>query len=61
MLNAGDANRDQRFDAIDLDVVIQVGKYRSGQPALWTEGDWNGDGRFDQLDLVFALQQGHFQ
>ena len=56
----GDANKDGRFDSLDLVAVLQAGKYGTGQPATWEEGDWNGDGVFDQLDIVAALQSGAF-
>jgi hypothetical protein len=57
---AGDANRDGRFDQLDVLNVLQAGKYLSGQSADWSEGDWNGDGRFDQHDIVMALKGNDF-
>ena len=48
----GDANMDGRFDRLDIILVLQAGKYLTGQPATFAEGDWNGDGRFDRLDIV---------
>ena len=56
LAHPGDANRDGRFDHLDLVQVLQAGKYLSGLPATWSEGDWNMDGVFDQDDLVAALQ-----
>jgi hypothetical protein len=53
---AGDANADGRFDQLDLQQVIQAGKYLTGQPASHDEGDWNRDGLFDQLDIIAALR-----
>ena len=52
----GDANYDGTFDQLDIQAVLQAGKYRTNEPADWSEGDWNGDERFDQLDLILALQ-----
>ncbi len=57
---AGDANRDGRFDQLDLVLVLQGGKYATGKPAGWSEGDWNGDGIFDSKDIVAALATGRF-
>jgi hypothetical protein len=57
----GDANRDGAFDHEDLVQVLQAGKYRTEDPAVWSEGDWNGDGVFDQLDIITALRIGSFQ
>ena len=54
----GDANRDGQFDRRDVILVLQMGKYLTGQPATFAEGDWNGDGWFDRLDIVTALQTG---
>ena len=53
---AGDANGDGRFDQLDIQAVLQAGKYATGQPATWSEGDWTGDELFDQKDLILALQ-----
>lgn len=60
LLLAGDANRDHRFDHLDIVQVLQAGKYLTGKPATFEEGDWNGDGQFDSADLVLALQAGHY-
>ena len=51
---AGDANEDRKFDPVDLVVILQAGKYLTGQPALWREGDWNLDGQFNPLDIILA-------
>jgi hypothetical protein len=51
----GDANEDGQFNSADIVLVLQAGKYLTGQSANWNEGDWNGDGVFDPLDLVAAL------
>jgi hypothetical protein len=59
-LEPGDANGDYRFDQADLILVVQGGKYRTGEPATWQEGDWNGDGVFDRLDVVAALRTGNY-
>jgi hypothetical protein len=55
---AGDANLDGQFNQLDIVRVLQSGKYRSAEPAVWAEGDWTGDGLFSQLDIVAALQEG---
>jgi hypothetical protein len=56
----GDANDDGRFDQLDIALLLEHGKYLSGQPATWAEGDWNGDGLFDQLDIVTAIRAGTY-
>ena len=56
----GDANEDGRFDQADIVLVLQTGKYTTGQTASWADGDWNGDGLFNQLDIVLVLQTGDF-
>ena len=45
---AGDANRDDQFNRLDIVQVLQAAKYLSGGPATFQEGHWNGDGVFDQ-------------
>jgi hypothetical protein len=55
----GDADRDGDFDRNDVVLVLQGGKYLTGQLATWSEGDWTGDGLFDQSDLVAALRTGY--
>ena len=57
---AGDANEDGRFDPLDVTQFLQAGKYKTGQPASWSDGDWTGDGLFDQRDIVAALQGGRY-
>ena len=59
-ITPGDANRDGKFDQLDVVHVLQVAKYMSGESANWEQGDWNGDAVFDQLDIVFALQAGTY-
>ena len=59
-LAPGDANRDGRWDQLDLVQVLQAAKYLADTPASWEEGDWNADGLFDQLDLVSALETGDY-
>ena len=54
----GDANRDRRFDMLDLVQVQASNKYQVDELAGWSQGDWNNDFRFDQLDLVEALATG---
>ena len=56
----GDANRDGQFDQQDIVQVLQGGKYKTGQPADFSEGDWNQDDVFNQLDIVTALQAGTY-
>jgi hypothetical protein len=57
---AGDANRDWRFDQEDVAQVLLAGKYLTREPATWEEGDWNEDETFDQLDIVAALHRGSY-
>ena len=57
---AGDANRDQQFDQVDIIMALRGGKYLTREPANWSQGDWNGDGVFDNLDIVSALQTGNY-
>jgi hypothetical protein len=57
----GDANRDRRFDAWDLQHVFQAGRYEIGAVADWRQGDWNGDGLFTTTDLIVAFQVGWYQ
>jgi hypothetical protein len=56
----GDANLDGRFDQLDIVLVLQAGRYLTGEPATWDQGDWNGDRVFDQLDIVAVLQAGRY-
>ena len=56
----GDANRDGRFDQLDIIHVLQSAKYLTGESAVWEEGDWNGDSVFDESDIVAALQVGRY-
>ena len=72
ILQAGDADQDLDFDALDFVRVLGAAKYRTGQEAAWGEGDWNGapggspgsppagDGFFDQVDIIAALSTGLF-
>jgi YD repeat-containing protein len=62
-LEAGDANRDARFDSADLVKVFQAGEYEDGvaRNSMWDEGDWNGDLEFDSSDLVAAFQTGNYE
>lgn len=57
---AGDANYDNQFDRDDIVLVLQAGKYQTGQPATFRHGDWNGDGVFDSADLQLALHEGNY-
>jgi hypothetical protein len=56
---AGDANLDGSFNEHDVVLMLQGGRYQTGDTAGWREGDFNGDGVFDQDDLVLALQSGY--
>ena len=56
----GDADLDRRFDARDIEQVLQSAKYLTSEEASWSEGDWDGNGVFNQLDIVLALQTGQF-
>ena len=58
--NPGDANLDGVFNSADLVAVFKIGKYESGESAIWQEGDWNSDQFFDSNDLVLAFQAGHY-
>lgn len=54
-----DANRDWRFDQLQVAQVSRAAKYLTGEPASFEEDDWNGDRVSDQLDIVGALQTGN--
>ena len=54
---AGDVNCDGVFDSSDLVILMQHGKYESGEAADWITGDFTNDGAFDVTDLVFAVEQ----
>ncbi|MCA9200603.1 MAG: hypothetical protein KDA87_23850, partial [Planctomycetales bacterium] len=56
----GDSNLDGRFDSTDLVQVFTVGKFETGQPAIYSEGDWNGDGQFNSNDFVTAFANGGY-
>jgi hypothetical protein len=56
----GDSNADREFNQQDIVLVLQGGKYLTGQPATFSEGDWNNDGVFNQADIVAALQSGNY-
>jgi hypothetical protein len=56
----GDADESRSFNQFDLIVVLQGGKYVTGQHATWREGDFNGDGLFNQGDIIVALQPNHY-
>lgn len=57
---AGDVNFDNQFDKDDIMLVLQAGKYGTGEQAAFRQGDWNGDGVFNSGDLVLALQEGNY-
>lgn len=57
---AGDANRDGRFDRLDVVLALQAAKDQTGQPATWSEGDWDRNGVFDEFDIITALQGGQY-
>ena len=57
----GDSNHDGVFDALDLSMVVQAGKYRMNMPATWEEGDWDGDGFFSTADIILALVEDRFR
>ncbi len=56
----GDSNLDGQFNQLDLVLVLQAGKYLTGQPAGFSDGDWNLDGVFDPQDIVAALQADNY-
>ena len=56
----GDANRDNKFDQNDIIAMLQAARYRTGEPATWSQGDFNGDGFFDQSDVIQALRPAHY-
>ncbi|MCA9138357.1 MAG: VCBS repeat-containing protein, partial [Planctomycetales bacterium] len=72
-LQPGDANRDFRFDAADLVLAAQGGKFGVDVDATWREGDWDGapgeapasppigDRRFNQQDLDEAFATGLYE
>ena len=60
IFSPGDANRDLQFNQLDIILVLQGGKYITGEASTWAEGDWNGDGLFNQFDLVSALISGGY-
>ena len=57
----GDSNGDGVFNQLDVNHVLQSGKYLSGEAATFEEGDWNGDGYFDQRDIIKAWQEGQYE
>ena len=57
----GDSNGDGEFGTSDFVQVFTVGKFESGQAAVWSEGDWNLDGVFDTSDFVAAFTEGGFE
>lgn len=57
---AGDANRDRMFSQADIVQVLQGRKYKTGEPATWSEGDWNDDGVFDEIDIIAALATDNY-
>lgn len=57
----GDVNMDGSFDSSDLVSLFAVGKYESGEAAVWTEGDFNADGQFGSGDLVSAFAGGGYE
>jgi hypothetical protein len=57
----GDTNLDGEFTTGDLVLVLEAGKYETGEYASWSEGDWNGDGVFGAGDLVKALADGGYE
>jgi len=66
LLQAGDADRNLKFDQQDLVQVLTAGKYLTGLAATWGQGDWDnapngspdnpplGDGVFDENDIIAA-------
>ena len=57
---AGDVNFDGQFDQLDIILILQGGKYLTGETATWSEGDWDGNGIFNQLDIIWAQQPSHY-
>jgi hypothetical protein len=57
----GDANLDGEFNSGDLVSVFTLGKYETGQIALWQEGDWNADLAFNSGDFVAAFSDGGYE
>ena len=76
IIQPGDANLDQEFNALDVILVLAANKYETNVVADWSDGDWNaapdpafnyntgppaGDGRFNSLDIVAALASGTYE
>ncbi|MEZ6117393.1 MAG: LamG-like jellyroll fold domain-containing protein [Pirellulaceae bacterium] len=57
----GDSNGDGEFGTGDFVQVFTIGKFETGQAALWSEGDWNLDGQFNTSDFVAAFTEGGFE
>ena len=56
----GDANLDGKFNRLDIQRVLEAGKYGTTEPAGFAEGDWNGDGLFSSDDILLVLIAGGF-
>lgn len=58
---AGDANKDCRFDSEDFIQMFQAGTYERNTPATWSSGDFTGDELFDSSDFIAAFQTGNYE
>jgi len=54
----GDANLDQKIDALDLNLLAAHWQQPAG--AFWSAGDFNGDGKVDALDLNLLAANWQF-
>ena len=57
----GDSNGDGEFGSSDFVQIFTIGKFETGEAAVWSEGDWNLDGVFNTSDFVAAFTEGGFE
>lgn len=57
----GDSDGDGLFGTSDFVHVFMLGKYETGELAVWSEGDWNLDGLFNSGDIVDAFSDGGYE
>ena len=56
----GDTNLDWSIDILDAANFLALGKFDTGEPAVWLEGDFNYDGIVDILDATDFFSTGLF-